>query len=394
VQNFLEALSDVFADNGMHVSPQTIGAVLAIVAAIIAVRIGISLVRGVISALGSVASFTRDQVRNKFWRDSGKLATLISLILLMLAYGFYDRDQPLPLGQALARLGRDRLLEVLPIAILTQVVLLCGFWLIYGLIFRVPRKTLIDPFKSLVLIAATMAVLCAGSVGLLLFIGDDPQAHMVAFGLSMLGAFLVVLLYMVPMAKSAQRATSAPSPGKPRRAAIHLFVAVIAILLLCGMIGSLGAAAYTAISDHPTVLGMIGFVAVIVAVVMLIACYRFRAYIGQAEVPAATGHFIDFSLAISALGVALFSQPSAAVTLAGLPPWLIAIVPALLVATAVLVFNLLRLRTSTPRWALCLTVAIIAGLLAGPAKAVLTPALTPLAHLIPVPNVVAGLEDD
>lgn len=389
MQDFLQLLSDLLADGGVHVSPEAIGLILTIVAAIVVVRLVIAIVRTVISAVHAVASFTRNQVKNKFWRDSGKLATLISFLLLVIAYGFYGQDQPRQLDEALLELGRAQVLDVLPIAILTQVVLLCGFWLIYGYIFRVPGKTLADPFKMMLTSVVWVAMLSIGSTGTLLITGDDPEAALLMLGTSMMvGVLFIVLIAPRMVASAKKQAEEARAGVRPRMRAIHVIFLLAAVTLLFAMTGSVFAAVYTAISDQPTVIGMIGFVTIVVAVIMLIACYRFRAYIDQAEVPPATGYFIDLSLAISALAIALTSQPGAEVSLGGVPPWLIAVVPAFLVAAAVFGFNLLRLRTATPRWELCLAVAIIAGLLAGPAKQLLVPVLTPVADLLPVPHVM------
>jgi hypothetical protein len=374
-----------------EMDPELVSSIIAIVALIMVIALIGAIVHGTVSAVGAVASFARGQVKNKFWRDSGRLATLLSLVLLVLAYGFFGQEQPYSLGDALAEFGRERLLEVLPIAILTQVVLLCGFWLIYGRIFRVPRETLLEPFKSMLIAVVWIGLLSIGSVAVLLFTGDDPEAALFVLGASMTVGFLFILLALPRLAKMRAQAQGGP---KPRFGPGMLIIVLFAFALLLVMPGSLFAFIYTGVSDDPTVPGMIAFVAVIVAVIMLIACYRFRAYIGQADVPPATGYFIDFSLAISALAVALVSQPGAEVYLGGLPAWLVAVAPALLVAAAVFVFNLLRLRSTTPRWALCLTVAVIAGLLVGPAKTVLAPALTPIADLFPLPGFVGAINED
>jgi hypothetical protein len=380
VQGFLQAISELLAGGGVNVSPETVGLILSVLAAIVAVQLAISAAKTSYAAVKAVTRYTRTQIQAKFWRDSGKLATLISLVLLVLAYGLYDQQQPVALGEAVLRLGRERLLEILPIAILTQTVLLCAFWLIYGRIFQVPRATLADPFKSLLTFLAGMAVFSAGSIVIFLIIGDDPETALVILGATMMVGFVYVFA-LTRFLKGRQKPGGKPGPA-------IVLLAVVPVLMLLAVFGSLFAAVYTGISDAPTVSGLIGFIAIVLAVIMLIACYQFRAYIGEAEVPPATGYFIDFSLAVSALAVALISQPGAEIRLGGVPPWVVVVVPALLVAAAVFVFNLLRLRSSTPRWALALIVAIVAGLLVGPAKAVLTPMLRPVSDLVPVPGAI------
>ncbi|MFC5004457.1 hypothetical protein ACFPIJ_42355 [Dactylosporangium cerinum] len=97
--------SDLMAGDLVAVALLVIGGMLA------------ALAYAVVKAVaGGLWSFGRSQVEQQFWRDGGKLTTLLSLTVLVLAYAFYGHEQPRPLAGALADLARDKLLAVLPLA--------------------------------------------------------------------------------------------------------------------------------------------------------------------------------------------------------------------------------------------------------------------------------------
>ncbi|GAB3842801.1 hypothetical protein [Dactylosporangium cerinum] len=77
--------SDLMAGDLVAVALLVIGGMLA------------ALAYAVVKAVaGGLWSFGRSQVEQQFWRDGGKLTTLLSLTVLVLAYAFYGHEQPRP----------------------------------------------------------------------------------------------------------------------------------------------------------------------------------------------------------------------------------------------------------------------------------------------------------
>ena len=105
---------------------------------IIVVLIAVSLVWQAICALFRAIKFARDQVRDRFWRETDKLTLFITLLLLFVGYAFYSHDQPRTFVQAVEDIGLQRLAELLPITILTGWVLLVVFWFLFCGVMGVP----------------------------------------------------------------------------------------------------------------------------------------------------------------------------------------------------------------------------------------------------------------
>jgi hypothetical protein len=99
---------------------------------IIVVLIAVSIVWQVVSAVYQIIKFARDQVRDRFWRETDKLTLFIMLLLLFAAYAFYGHDQPRTFLHAVEDIGLQRLAELLPITILTGWVLLVASWFLCG----------------------------------------------------------------------------------------------------------------------------------------------------------------------------------------------------------------------------------------------------------------------
>src|SRR3546814_336436 len=82
---------------GLDVSP----AILWVVLVVVAVVVLFQFVRSVFGALDDVVGEVRTQLRERPWRDAGRLSTFVSLVLLVLAYGLFPSGQDLaPVEQA------------------------------------------------------------------------------------------------------------------------------------------------------------------------------------------------------------------------------------------------------------------------------------------------------
>ncbi len=294
-----------------------------------------------------------------------------------LAYGFFWSEQTRTLDEALLDLGRQRLAEIVPTAILTQVVLLSVYWLVFGRLTAVPTRTLMEPYRLVVGFAIFFAWLLLASVVPFVLAGGDSGT----LGMAVLGLITVFGLCVPLLAKSVTVVNKHAQQGRAKAA---ITMAVVAMLMLTGLVATTVAAVYAAVSPAPSVGGLVAADFAIMTVLLLYVGYRFRAYIGQAEVPAAIAHLIDFSLAISACAIALFGLPGSEVTLGGVPPVVIAAGPALTVAAMIYIVHLRQSKLSTPRWRTCLVVAIVAGLLAGPLKYVLAAPIAAFASVLPV----------
>lgn len=380
----MSSLGDFFAELaeglqvlGINVSAGVLQGIFFVILAAIAVSVLRSAGSTTIEAVKGATAFVRKQISNKFWRDAGKLATLISFLLLVIAYGFYGHEQTQTLGAALLDLGRERLAEIVPTAILTQVLLLCAYWLTFGWLTAVPARTLAEPFPLFLGFIVVFAWLLLASVVPFVLADGDPSA----LGMAIIVMITVFGLAIPLFTKLVLRANKQSQQGRARPAII---VAVVALLMLTGLVATSVACAYAAMSPSPSVGGLVATDFAIMTVLLLFTCYKFRAYIGGAEVPSAIPHLIDFSLAISACAIALVSLPGSEVTLGGIPPVIIAAGPALVVAAMIFIIHLRRSQSGTPRWSACLAVAVVGGLLAGPLKALLTGPLAAFADLLPV----------
>ncbi|GIH11600.1 hypothetical protein Rhe02_96670 [Rhizocola hellebori] len=362
---------------GLDASPELLRGIFLIALAGLAVAILIRAGQAAVQVGKAATGFVRKQVGNRFWRDAGKLASVISFVLLVLAYGLFWQKQTRTLDEALLDMGREHLAEIVPTAILTQVVLLSAYWFIFGRLTAVPTRTLLEPYRLVVGLAIAFAWLLLASVLPFVLAGGDSGT----LGMAVLGLITVLGLCVPLLAKSVTAASKRAQQGKARAS---IAVALVALLMLTSLVATTVAAVYAAVSSDPSVAGLVATDFAILTVLLLFTGYRFRAYIGQAEVPAAVPHLIDFSLAISACAIALISLPGSEVTLGGVPPVVIAAGPALAVAAMIYIVHLRRSPQHTPRWRVCLAVAIVAGLLVGPVKALLSAPIAAFASILPV----------
>ncbi|MGW4201618.1 hypothetical protein [Streptomyces sp. NPDC004726] len=346
-------------------------------AAVIAIQLAISAVRTVTRTGRAVVAFSRTQIENKFWRDSGKLATFVSFALLAIAYGLYGQDQSKPLPDALKSLGKEWLTQVIPLAIVTQMVLLCGFWIMFGLLARVPARTLLEPFQILLGFVVGMALAVAVSVGVLRLTDGNAENALLFAGVTM----MATCGYIMVMVK-----VSANQPTSRQSAVLPLVLALSGLALLFTLLGSVLTAVYLATTGTPSVQGLLGVGFTVLSVVVILSCYGFRGYLDNTTVPPAVPYLIDFSLAVSACAIALARSTEAQVTLGGLPPWVVVVGPPLIIAAVILLVNLRQHLPSTANWQICLAAAFVVGLLAGPAQQLLAAQLLPVVQLLPLPQ--------
>ncbi len=380
--DFFTGLAELLQDAGIDVSAGLLRSIAVIALAVLAITLLINVGKGAVQvakgsfqAAKAAVGFTRKQIDNKFWRDAGKLATAISFLLLVAAYGLFWEEQTRSLDEALLDLGRERLAEIVPTAILTQVVLLSAYWLLFGRLTSVPARTLLEPYRLFLGFAVVFAVLILASVVPFLLAGGDAET----LGMTVLGLITVFGLCVPLLAKATLAAGEKAKQGKAKAS---ITVAVVAMLMLTGLVATVVAAIYAAVARRPSVEGLVATDVAIMTVLLLITAYRFRAYIGDAQIPRAVPHLIDFSLAISACAIALVSLPGSQVTLGPVPPVVIAAGPALAVAVMIYVVHLRHSRAATPRWSACLAVAIVGGLLAGPLRFLLAEPIAAFAGLL------------
>jgi hypothetical protein len=362
---------------GLDVSADLLRGIVLIALAALAIAVLIRVGKAAVQVAKTATGFVRKQVDDKFWRDAGKLASVISFVLLLLAYGLFWQDQPRTLDEAMLDMGREHLAEIVPTAILTQVVLLSAYWFIFGRLTAVPTRTLLEPYRLVVGFAAAFAWLLLASVVPFVLAGGNSGT----LGMTVLGLITVLGLCVPLLVKSVTAASKRAQQGSAKAS---IAVALVALLMLTGLVATTVAAVYAAVSPNPSVGGLVATDFAIMTVLLLFTGYRFRAYIGRAEVPAALPHLIDFSVAISACAIALVGLAGSSVTLGGVPPVVIAAGPALAVAAMIYVVHLRRSRLTLPRWGVCLAVAIVAGLLVGPLKALLSAPITAFVSVLPV----------
>jgi hypothetical protein len=180
----------LLADLGLHVST----VVLKIVAAVLALILLYTIVRYIIIGVITIVQFGKEQVEQKFWRDAGKTTTLISFILLVIAYAFYGQQQTRTVVQAATDLGKDQLDTVMPLAILTQWLLLLGFLALFGWLMQVPMRPLFH-HATLVLgwiLFTGLLAFCTVWAYPLAFGGFDAVAW-ASLGVTLLGLYFFVV---------------------------------------------------------------------------------------------------------------------------------------------------------------------------------------------------------
>ncbi|WP_327000312.1 hypothetical protein OHA72_34950 [Dactylosporangium sp. NBC_01737] len=330
-------------------------------------------------------AFVGKQVRAKAWKDTGKAATFVSLLLFIIAYAFYSGNQTRTFVQATTDLVRDQLAQVTPLAIVTQFVLLTACWVVYGAIMRIPLAHLFLPFVMSLWMVFFAADVMLFTVSVAAGLRSDWLIAVLAL------AAVVPLVYVTIALRSMTRRASGDSGESGARSPWRVSVRDLAVetgaaILLSAFLAG-GVLIYLLVRDHPggPTLGlMLKGELVCGSVLFLLACITFRSKDNLAywQVPPAIFYFVDLSLALSAGVIALGGLADAKVTLGGLPVWLIAAGPSLLVIVAVVLINILPERRDIARWRVCLAASVVVGLLAWPAKLYLTDALAPTIGLI------------
>ncbi|HEY1094342.1 MAG TPA: hypothetical protein VGE61_06545 [Glycomyces sp.] len=336
------------------------------------------------------AKFAKGQVDQRFWREPGKVRIVIGVVLLAVAYG-YGADQPRPLGEALLDLGRGQFLAVMPIAILTQWLLLIMFWLLFGRIAGVPLKELAKPIGTVASGTVVIAVeLAPFTLGALALIGGDTAIAAAGFGaMFALNLALALLTAARERRKPPEARDTRFWVRNPVALALLLTVLLSVLFVLVAVLVALGYAVYAYFSGAgPAALtpaSVIRGEVIAVSVVFLVSCFRFRSdSLAEVDAPPAVLHFADLSLALSAGLVAATAVAGSPVVLGAVPPWLIAVGPPLTVAAMVFGIYLVRMRDATPRWGVCLVVSVAAAFLVLPA----TKGVTALLALF-LPNLTA-----
>jgi hypothetical protein len=334
------------------------------------------------------------QVGQRFWREPGKLGTFISFALFLIAYGFYAPQQKRTLLEAVLDLVGEQLASVMPVAILTQWVLLSLYWVVFGSVMGLPLWRLMAPVELVgaVLLFAVLLVLATVSVWAL-FNGewDVARSAFLAMFVAMYLGFVALSTrkYRVDMAdrrssrfwRARVMAWGAGTPEKPaprwRPPPMLILLATLAFAVFVGIFSSIVfVVVFFVRSAVPSLAGVIRADLVICAIFLLVACYNFRAVnLGNADVPPALLSFIDLSLALSACAIALAGLPDSPVTLGSVPVWLVAVGPPLLVALTVFGLRLAPER-HTPRWQACLLASAIGGVLVWPISLLINQWLT------------------
>ncbi|MBO0870034.1 MAG: hypothetical protein J2P15_15855 [Micromonosporaceae bacterium] len=368
-------LDDVLASHGIHLGVGTLETIVWLLLGAIVVTVLYRVGHTIVEYAIGVVEWVRHQIQGRFWRDAGKLATFLSFALLVIGYGLYWREQPRTLGAALQSMVRDHLAEIVPTAILTQVLLLCGYWIVFGRLTGVKMGVLLAPYRLFLGFAGIFGLLVLASVVPFALAGGHPEPLGVAT-LALISCVPLPLWLLGLLRRWRARATARVAPA--------LLIAGITWLYLTALVAVPIALAYAQLAKQPSVTGLLRTDADIMTVALLLLCYKFRAYIGGAEVPKSIGHFIDFSLAVSACAIAVAGAASTTVAVGRVPPIVIAVIPALIVAGMLFIVHVRPSRSDTHRWATCLAVALVAGLLAGPVKQLLAGPIGHLAVMLPI----------
>lgn len=341
------------------------------------------------AVVGGLWSFGRGQVEQQFWRDGGKLTTLLSLTVLVLAYAFYGEEQPRPLVGALVDMVREQLLAVLPLAVLTQWVLLWLFWLLFGLLMKLPRAQLLEPavlFNSVLVFSGLMVLFT------LVFLGLARQDWGAAAGWY---AAVVAACYLLIVVGNNPRNWPSGRGSWTFRWKVEPRTVLLVTLLFTAVFTVIAAAVWgvrasTSSGGVPSLGAMLHGELIVMSVLFLLLCLGFKTVIlkNNPATPKVLFDFMDLTGALSAVTIALTGLAQSPLRLGSTPVWVIAAGPPLLVAAAILLFNLVprSARIQTPRWGWCLVACVVFALLVVPGRAILTEVLTPVAALIPWPD--------
>jgi hypothetical protein len=340
------------------------------------------------AVVGGLWSFGRGQVEQRFWRDGGKLTTLLSLTVLVLAYALYGDEQSRPLAGALVDLAREKLLAVLPLAVLTQWVLLWLFWMLFGLLMKVPAAQLVQPaviFNSLVVFSGLMVLFTLVFLGLA---RRDWGAAAGWYAVVFAANYLLIVIGNNPRNRPSGRGSwTLRWKVAPRTVVLVTLLFTVVFTVIAAAVWGFQASAHRGV---PSLTAALRGELIVMSVLFLLLCLGFKTLIlkDNPGTPKVLLDFIDLTTALSAVVIALAGLAQSPVKLGSTPVWVIAVGPPLLVAAAILLFNLVprSARTEARRWGLCLAASVVVALLVVPGRAVLTEVLAPVAALIPWPD--------
>lgn len=338
-----------------------------------------------VGLLDGAVGWVRTQVRERSWRDAGRLSSFVSLLLLVLAYGLFPAGQSLGPGEQAERLVGDFLGSIAPAAILTQALVLGVSWLVLGGLAGVRGRQLAEPFTTALTGAAMFAVLFLLSVVPFAVTGGDAEALGTAAGVLFFVLILAVAVLGAVLQRRVRRsgaATAAASvPGVPAgtaasggpvrmSSALAVAVGVGALVLLAGVIALPTAWIYAEVAPDPSVEGLIVVDLAIASFMFLFICFKFRLYLADVDgAPPVVGHLIDLCLAVSASALALTGSPALEVVLGTVPAIVVGALPGLVVAVMIAVLHLRP--ASSPHLGVAVAVAVGLGLLVAPLREVL-----------------------
>jgi hypothetical protein len=364
---------------------------------------------GALFLFAGVVEFLEDDDDSALWRDTGRLSTLITFVLLVVAYAFYGDQQSRGWWEAVKDLGQDQLESVVPVAILTQFVLLVLFWLLLGRMLGMPWKALLEPIYDLVRVAGLFVGLLIFTVALLGALNGN--AGYVVLGL----AGLAATSYLIGVsgsslelrARYAAHERARAEAGKPPRSAVYtamwgspdrstrwrqpiggVLFGLVLQLFVYGIFAGITAGIMHWMDRGVPGLGPTLRIELIVATIAMLAfCYYFRTSASeQPDTPPILFHFVDLSLVLSAGVVALTGLPGSSVTVGPVPSLVVAVGPSIVVAVVIFAVHLARGRSTTRNWGNALVVSVGAGAVAVPVKLFLTAALVPFVGLLPLPS--------
>ncbi|MFE6869522.1 hypothetical protein ACFVFS_23580 [Kitasatospora sp. NPDC057692] len=363
-----------------------------------------------------------------FWDDAGRLLGVAQLLLLVLAYAFGAGGESRSFGAAVGDILSGQLPDLLPMAVATQWLLLSVLWLAVGASAGVRRSDLTAPFdavRGMALIAVFVVAFTAAWMAPPS--GEGPAGRLPA--VVAVGAVLLVFGYLSAVSRghelrphivrrrreilehSFRRRGEAPGHGpenRPEEALIAALLArgqnrpvpsagsiwrpapaqVLRLCLLWAVLLGVPAAAVTWIfsTGHfppPDLRGVLRVELAVLSVMVLMMVFSFRRNLdGRIRVSPAVPRLIDLSLLLSVGWLGLSRARSSPVTLGPLPAWAVALGPPLLIASLVLLLGVLPHRRETPRLALALTVAVVAGPFVLPLRSVLDHLLGGVVHVL------------
>ncbi|MER6360292.1 hypothetical protein [Kitasatospora sp. NPDC001527] len=363
-----------------------------------------------------------------FWDDTGRLLGVAQLLLLLLAYAFGTGGQSRSFGAAVGDILSGQLPDLLPMAVATQWLLLSALWLVVGASAGVGRSDLTAPFDAVrgmallavFVVAFTAAWMAPPS-------GEGPAGRLPAVGA--VGAVLLVFGYLGAVSRgheqrphavrrrrealehSFRRRGEGPrndGENRPEDALIAALLTrgrdrtvppagsiwrpapalVLRMCLLWAVLFGVPAAAVTWIFSTgrfppPDLPGVLRVELAVLSVMVLLMVFSFRRKLdGRVRVSPAVPRLIDLSLLLSVGWLGLSGALSSPVTLGPLPAWVVALGPPLVIASLVLLLGVLPHRRETPRLALALTVAVVAGPLVLPLRAAVHHLLGGIVHVL------------